>query len=309
MKLKNHRTLLLIIGIISIVVMIGLTSGCGSAYAPEQNNLSLEIPETTLPLPESAHSISVSPTLQPELAPYIPDYPLLGTTWRVVGMIDMDGSIITMEDLIRTVGQPVFEFMENNIINVGVFNFDSGFSRLDYSLQYSYEIRGNELTIVLTDYLTVVAIINENRFSYTTDTGTIVFEKVDDLSSLQVEEVLTEPEGEVIVQFIGKTNIYQDVRAGRFSNRVEFEILVQNNTDRNIRGIQGFVEIQNLFGVDIMGLNADLIGQTIYAGQSAVFERIGFDINQFMNNHVRVFTTDFDDLIFVYTITQIVFAD
>jgi len=36
---------------------------------------------------------------------------------------------------------------------------------------------------------------------------------------------------------------------------------------------------------------------------------LGFDINQFMDDHVKVYTTDFEDLIFVYTVNKIIFTD
>ena len=110
---------------------------------------------------------------------------------------------------------------------------------------------------------------------------------------------------EVTVVFVGKHNVVDNVRR----DRVEFDITATNNTDRDIRGIQGVVEIQDLFGGTIMNLGVDLVGQTISPGETAFFDGMGIHINPFRANEVQLHTTDFQDLIFIYTVEQIIFVE
>ena len=119
-------------------------------------------------------------------------------------------------------------------------------------------------------------------------------------------QLVEEPEvQEVTVVFVGKHNVVDNVRR----DRVELNITATNNTDRDIRGIQGVVEIQDLFGGTIMNLGVDLVGQTISPGETAFFNGMGIYINPFRANEAQLYTTDFQDLIFIYTVEQIVFAD
>ena len=118
-----------------------------------------------------------------------------------------------------------------------------------------------------------------------------------------------EPAPDVVVTFTGKKNIQTDVRNGIYSDRVEFSIEVKNNTDSEIRGIQGVADIQDMFGISILKLNCDLVGETLLAGDVAYYNNLGIDVNQFIDSNVKVYTTDYNDLKFVYTVNQIVFAD
>jgi hypothetical protein len=84
---------------------------------------------------------------------------------------------------------------------------------------------------------------------------------------------------------------------------------VSNKTSKSIKGIQGVLTIKDLFGVKIISLNCDFTGQTIAGNSKVTYEGIGFDINQFKNDHVKVYNEDFEDLIFEYEVTKIVYSD
>ena len=73
--------------------------------------------------------------------------------------------------------------------------------------------------------------------------------------------------------------------------------------------MQGVLTIKDLFGVDIMSANLDFTGQTIGANSSVTFSGKGIDINQFMDEHVKVYNTDYGDLKFEYKVTAIVYSD
>ena len=113
----------------------------------------------------------------------------------------------------------------------------------------------------------------------------------------------------VTVNVTGKQNLDADYRAGRYSPRTEFSFEVFNHTSKDIKGIQGVLTINDLFGAKIMSLELDFTGQTISAGNSISVSEMGFDINQFMDDHVKVSNTDFEDLKFEYKVTSIVYSD
>lgn len=116
-------------------------------------------------------------------------------------------------------------------------------------------------------------------------------------------------ESKVSVGVTDKQNLDVDYKAGRFSARVEFTFEVSNFTEKDIKGVQGILTIKDLFDVEIISLGLDFTGQTIAAGSSVVFSDLGFDINEFMEDHVKVYNTDFDNLKFAYEVTAIVYSD
>lgn len=118
-----------------------------------------------------------------------------------------------------------------------------------------------------------------------------------------------EKQSEVIVEVIDKINIPRDTDKWRFSERVEFELQVINHTDKEIKGIQGTLEIKDMFNVNIMTIGCDITGQKIKPHDTIIQSGLGFEINQYLDDQLQVYLTDFEDLIFEYTATQIVFAD
>ena len=132
----------------------------------------------------------------------------------------------------------------------------------------------------------------------------------DDGSSMKEQSSTESIEGQkVIVTVDDKQNLDINYNVGRYSPRVEFVFGVYNNTSKDIKGVQGTLTIKDLFGVDIMSLGLDFTGQTIPANSSVVFDDLGFDINQFMDDHVKVYSTNLEDLQFEYEVTSIVYTD
>lgn len=113
----------------------------------------------------------------------------------------------------------------------------------------------------------------------------------------------------VIVQVTDKKNLEENWDAGRYSPRVEFLFKVFNKTSKDIKGVQGILTVKDLFGVDIMSSTLDFTGETIKANGSINVSGMGLDINQFMDEHVELYTTDFEDLKFEYEVTAIVYSD
>lgn len=119
----------------------------------------------------------------------------------------------------------------------------------------------------------------------------------------------TTESSKIMVIVIDKYNLPVNYDANRYSPRVEFDINIANLTKKSIKGIQGILIIKDLFGEKIISLNCDFTGKTIPANDNRTYEGIGFDINQFMDNHVKVYNEKFEDLIFEYEVTKIVYSD
>ncbi len=113
----------------------------------------------------------------------------------------------------------------------------------------------------------------------------------------------------VVVSVTGKTNLPKDIKAGRYSDRVQLSFNIENQTDQTIKGVQGKLTVKDLFGVKILAMTCDFTGNSIPANGSVTVDDLGMDINQFMEAHVKFYTTDFADLQFEYEVTNIVFSD
>ena len=58
-----------------------------------------------------------------------------------------------------------------------------------------------------------------------------------------------------------------------------------------------------------MTINCDFTGNSIPEGKSITVDDLGMDINQFFDNEVKLYNTDFKDLKFEYEVTNIVYED
>lgn len=114
---------------------------------------------------------------------------------------------------------------------------------------------------------------------------------------------------EVVVTVIGKTNIEADIYSGRYSDRVAFQIQITNQTDKTIKGVQGILTINDLFGKRILSSNCDFTGQTILPGETVIYDDKGLEVNEFQDSHVKLYNENYDDLSFSYKINEIVYAN
>ena len=56
-------------------------------------------------------------------------------------------------------------------------------------------------------------------------------------------------------------------------------------------------------------LITQVLGKTIPSGEKVVFDDMTYDVNKFINIDMQYYNTDYKDLKFEYTVTQIVFTD
>lgn len=124
-----------------------------------------------------------------------------------------------------------------------------------------------------------------------------------------IEEQKELKEEEVVVKVIDKSNVPKDTDKWIFSDYVAFEIGITNNSDKDIKGIQGEIDIKDMFDVSFLTISCDLTGDTIVAGETSINNEMSLEINEFMNPHNKLYVSEYDDLIFEYKISKILFTD
>lgn len=94
-----------------------------------------------------------------------------------------------------------------------------------------------------------------------------------------------------------------------FSDYVNFGFEITNNSGKDIKGIEGALTVKDLFGKEILTMGCDFTGNTIKKGEKYINSDLSFECNEFIDSHMQLFNTDYDDLQFHYEPTSIVFAD
>lgn len=123
----------------------------------------------------------------------------------------------------------------------------------------------------------------------------------------------TEPisvrDDKIIFTVEDKINYEKDTSAWRFSPFVELICKIENMTDKDIKGIEGELTVNDLFGKQIITIGWDITGEDIPANGSITQKDYGLEINEFMDTHMKLYNTDYDDLKFEYKVKQIVYTD
>lgn len=113
----------------------------------------------------------------------------------------------------------------------------------------------------------------------------------------------------ILVTASDKISYDVDLSVDRYQEFVEIVTTVQNNTDKDIKGIQGIYHIKDMFGEKIIDANFDITSEVIPVGQTITIKDYGFNINDLIIEQKKLFDTAFDSLIFEYEITQVIFTD
>ncbi len=119
----------------------------------------------------------------------------------------------------------------------------------------------------------------------------------------------TSESAEVIVTVTDKKNIQEDWNAGRYSPYVQFIFEVENKTDKTIRGIQGVLTVNDLFGKQIKKVSCDFTGTNILPEGKVTFSDKYLEINEFVDADVKLYNEKYGDLQFSYKVTDIVYAE
>lgn len=112
----------------------------------------------------------------------------------------------------------------------------------------------------------------------------------------------------VTVALSGTKLLPKNYNASRYSPLFQMVLAVENKGAVDIRGIKGKVIFRDLFDDEIMQLNLSL-DESVKAGEKKTINGYGMEINQFIDDHVRLANTKYEDLKFEFVPEMIVFAD
>ncbi len=113
----------------------------------------------------------------------------------------------------------------------------------------------------------------------------------------------------VKVSLKGKSVTPKNIDNWIFSNYVNFVFLVKNNYSKAIKGVQGKATFKDQFGKEIITMGCDFNGFTLKPGASKKVKDLTLECNEFMDDHMKLYSTKYKDLKFEYKVTKIVFSD
>ena len=111
-----------------------------------------------------------------------------------------------------------------------------------------------------------------------------------------------------LVTLVTKTYVPKDIYRERFSDRVSFVFAVQNRTAKDIAGIKGTLELDDMFGSVIKQINFSM-DEDVAAGQTRTISGYGMDLNQFEGSDTKLAQTDLLKMKTVFHPEMIVFKD
>ncbi|MEY8338196.1 hypothetical protein AALB16_09250 [Lachnospiraceae bacterium 62-35] len=122
-------------------------------------------------------------------------------------------------------------------------------------------------------------------------------------------EAIPVRDDKIILTVEDKINYEKDTGAWRFRPFVELVCKIENMTDKDIKGIEGGLIVNDLFGKQIITIGWDITGEDIPANGFIRQKDYGIEINEFIDTHMKLYNTDYDDLRFEYKVKQIVYTD
>ena len=123
--------------------------------------------------------------------------------------------------------------------------------------------------------------------------------------SSQVVEEKKDEFADIHVYVTDKKNVSQDIYNGIYTNQIWISFKVENRTNKTIRGVQGEVYIKDMFGDRIMASTFELVEEV--GSMKAVTIQQKMDVNEFMDSHVEFWNTDYKDLTFETTVTNVIY--
>lgn len=112
------------------------------------------------------------------------------------------------------------------------------------------------------------------------------------------------PFQDISLQVTGKNIVQQS-----YSEFIELPYQIVNNRSKTIRGIEGIMHIKDMFGKTILDVQWDYTDESIPAGESVTITGTGLDYNQFMTEHMKIYSTPYENLVFEYEIQTVLFDD
>ncbi len=143
----------------------------------------------------------------------------------------------------------------------------------------------------------------------TISTLTNVVGNTDELKALSQQYAEQKNYQYVKVVCTNKGTVPKNTSKWIFSNYVTFVFELTNNSDKAIKGVQGILHISDLFGSSIMDVRCDFTGHTIQPSETYTNKDLSYDVNEFIDTDMKLYSEDYSDLIFEYEPITIVFTD
>lgn len=113
----------------------------------------------------------------------------------------------------------------------------------------------------------------------------------------------------IVLTVEDKINYERDTSAWRFTPFVELVCKIENMTDKDIKGIEGELIVNDMFGKQIITLGWDITENDIPAHGFITQTDYGLEINEFIDTHKKLYNTNYDALEFEYKVKQIIYTD
>ena len=114
-------------------------------------------------------------------------------------------------------------------------------------------------------------------------------------------------QNEVTVKIASYAAYDRNVDIYKYTPFVEMDFEVTNNTSQDIKGVQGLLDIYDIFGELIKTIGCDFDQQIIPAGQTVVFDDLIYDTNVFNDEDNKLLTSTLDNLEYKYKITKVIY--
>lgn len=133
--------------------------------------------------------------------------------------------------------------------------------------------------------------------------------ETEELESLKNTYIEMQSEQYVKVYVADKSTTPRNTSQWIFSNYVNMIFEVTNNSDKDIKGVQGVLTVYDLFGVEIISINCDFTGKTIKSGDTITVSDLRYECNDFIDSDMKLYNTNYSDLKWAYKVTSIVYTD
>lgn len=100
----------------------------------------------------------------------------------------------------------------------------------------------------------------------------------------------------------------KDIESERFSPELSVPFVIKNNTDKDIAGVKGTIEVQDIFGAELKKLNISADKTIVAHGQATMADYV-WELNQFNNDDEHLMSVDLSKVRAVFIPSMVVFAD
>lgn len=122
-------------------------------------------------------------------------------------------------------------------------------------------------------------------------------------------EVIPQKQYRVKVEVTDKISLAPSYSANRYIERVNFNFILENFTEKDVKGLKGTLMIYDMFGNFKISVGCNFTGKIIKVGKTAKFSNMGMDISRFDDEEWWLYNEAYEDLVFEYQIERIVFTD